>query len=48
MNDVHVFAVVTYPVPHRTVVDPLIASGGYTVKRVSDQLFEVEEFRDKH
>jgi hypothetical protein len=46
-NDVHVFAVVTYPVPHRNVVDPLIASGGYTVKRVGDQLFEVEEFREK-
>ena len=46
-NDVHVFAVVTYPVPHRNVVDPLIASGGYTVKRVGDQLFEVEEFQEK-
>jgi hypothetical protein len=42
-NDVHVFAVVTYPVPHRNVVDPLIASEGYRVKRLSDQLFEIKE-----
>jgi hypothetical protein len=42
-NSIHVFAVVTYPIPHRNVVDPLIASEGHTVKRVSDQLFEIQE-----
>jgi len=42
-NDIHIFAVVTYPTPHRRVVDPLIAAEGYTVRRVGNRLFEIEE-----
>ena len=42
-NDIHRFAVVTYPVPHRREVDPLITAEGYTIRRVGSQLFEIEE-----
>jgi len=45
-NDIHLFAVVTYPVPVRRAVDPLIAAEGYTVTRVGNQLFEIEELED--
>jgi len=42
-NDIHTFAVVTYPVPYRRAVDPLIAAEGYTVRTVGSQLFKIEE-----
>lgn len=42
-NGIRIFAVATYPVPHRRAVDPLIAAEGHTVRRVSHQLFEIEE-----
>jgi len=44
-NDIHTFAVVTYPLPYRRAVDPFIAAEGYTVRRVGNQLFEIEELQ---
>lgn len=42
-NDIHIFAVATYPAPHRSAVDPLVAAEGYTVRRVGNRLFEIEQ-----
>lgn len=42
-NDIHIFAVVTYPVPDRRAVDPLIAAERCAVRRIGNQLFEIEE-----
>ena len=42
-SDVHTFAVVAYPVPYRSAVDPLIAGEGYTVRTVGSHLFKIEE-----
>jgi hypothetical protein len=42
-NGIHAFAVVTYPVPMRGVVDPLNVAEGYVVRAVGDQLFEIQE-----
>ncbi len=41
-NDIHIFAVVTYPVPHRRAVDPFDAGEGYTIRTAGNQLFEIE------
>ncbi len=42
-NGIHDFAVVTYPVPMRGVVDPLNVAEGYVVRAVNDQLLETQE-----
>jgi hypothetical protein len=47
-NDIHIFAVVTYPVPHRRAIDPLVAAEGYRITTVGNQLFEVEEQEGNH
>jgi len=43
VNGIHAFAVVTYPIPMREVVDPLNVAQGYTVRAVGDHLFEIQE-----
>ena len=40
---IDIFAVVTYPVPHRNAIDPLIGGDGYTVTRVGNQLYQLEK-----
>jgi hypothetical protein len=42
-NGIHDFAVVTYPVPMRGVVDPLNVAEAYVVRAVDDQLLETQE-----
>jgi hypothetical protein len=40
-NGIQRFAFVTYPVPHRGVVDPIAVSGRYVARQVGDRLFEI-------
>ena len=42
-NGIHSFAVVAYPRPFRRAVDPLVAADGYEIRRVGEQLYEIEE-----
>lgn len=42
-NGIHSFAVVAYPRPFRRAVDPLVAANGYEIRRVGEQLYEIEE-----
>jgi hypothetical protein len=42
-NGIDRYAVVTYPVPHRRIVDPAGVSDGYAVREVGPQLFEIEK-----
>jgi hypothetical protein len=42
-NGIHQYAVVSYPVPQRRLVDPTAAPEGYSVRQVGQQLFEIEE-----
>lgn len=42
-NGIRRYAVVSYPVPHRRLVDPAIGPEGYSVRQVGQQLFEIEE-----
>ncbi len=42
-NGIHKYAVVSYPVPQRRMVDPAVAPEGYSVRQVGQQLFEIEE-----
>jgi hypothetical protein len=40
-NGIRRYAFVTYPVPHRGVVDPIVVSEGYVARQVGHQLFEI-------
>jgi len=40
-NHIRTFAVVTYPVPSRKTVDPLIAADGYAIREVGDAVYEI-------
>lgn len=42
-NGIDRYAVVTYPVPRRGIVDPAGVSDGYAVREVGPQLFEIEK-----
>jgi len=42
-NGIHSFAVVAYPRPFRRAVDPLVPADGYEIRRVGEQLYEIEE-----
>jgi len=42
-NGIHSFGVVAYPRPFRRAVDPLVAADGYEIRRVGEQLYEIEE-----
>jgi hypothetical protein len=42
-DGIRTFAFVTYPVPYRRAVDPLLAGDGYTVTRLDEQLFQLHE-----
>jgi hypothetical protein len=42
-NGIDRYAVVTYPVAHRRIVDPAGVSDGYVVREVGPQLFEIEK-----
>lgn len=41
LNGIHRYAVTTYPAPHRRAIDPLAVSGGYVVREVDQQLYEI-------
>lgn len=40
-NDIHTFAVATYPVPDRKAVDPVDAADGYAIRKVGERLYEI-------
>ena len=42
LSGIQRYAFVTYPVPHRGVVDPRAVSDRYVTRQVGHQLFEIE------